>query len=44
MTMVPVIAPRLIATVRPIFSRVSSSKPRMMNQGNRANKTSMTPP
>ena len=42
--MVPVIAPRLMARVRPIFSRLSKSKFRMMNQGNSASKTSMTPP
>lgn len=42
--MVPVIAPRLMTRVRPIFSRVSNSKFRMMNQGNSASKTSMTPP
>jgi len=44
MTMVPVMAPMLIARVSPIFSRVSSSKFRIMNQGNSASKTSMTPP
>ncbi len=42
--MVPVIAPRLIARVRPIFSRLSNGKFRMMNQGHSASKTSMTPP
>lgn len=44
MTMAPVRAPRLMAMVRPIFSRVSKSNFRITNQGHSANMMSIMPP
>lgn len=42
--MTPVMAPRLMAMLRPIFSRLTSCSFRRTTQGRRASTTSMIPP